>query len=572
MSFVDILFIILIIVIVVGFLVFYLRSRYKNDIDELDERKEEILNVNIADQLFTLKNMELSGQTKRKYESLNATWQTITNFKLTEIDSAIVGAKTYIDNIRIIQAKSLIDETKELMDDTYNQVQDLDQELKLLLAVPDENAEKHEQLLERYNEARKSVMNHSFDYGPAIETLEKNLQYLELNFTRYNELTAEGDHLEAQDMLSTIESDLDSLETIIEKIPEMYDTIKNDYEDSLADLRSGYQKMVEEKYRFETDNIPEQIDEIQEDLNKAKTNIKNADLKDAQTMMDKADRDIDSLYDYLGAEVEAKQYVLSHLRQLRTKFDAVTENNHYATIEVDRISQNYILHEDQPEQIKEYQQQIAQEYNKMVQFNDQLDSNEVVYSQLAKEIDKVDRHITEIDESQTDIVKSLSNLSKEEKDAKSNLDLYELDMRNMKRRLEKQNLPGLSEMYYDLFYRVTDQIEYLASQLNQVRVDMREIATLEYNLEEDMNRLEEKTEEILDNAILTEYMIQHSNRFRYEYPEMDDAIVEAEYLFYEQFRYDEALNVIEKALYRVDQDGPTQVRRMYRQEKEHRIY
>ena len=373
-------------------------------------------------------------------------------------------------------------------------------------------------------------------------------------------------------MLGTIESDLSSLESIIEKIPEMYDTIKNDYEDSLADLRSGYEKMIEEKYQFDSQNIPEQIDEIQENLNNAKTDIKNADLKEAQTKMDKADRDINSLYDFLGAEVEAKQYVLNHLRQLRTKFDAVTENNHYATIEVDRISQNYILHEDQPEQIKDYQQAISDQYNKMVEFNDELDNNQVVFTQLAKQIDKVDRRITDIDEEQTAIVKSLSNLSKEEKDAKSNLDLYELDMRNMKRRLEKLNLPGLSEMYYELFYRVTDQIEYLASQLNQVRVDMRQVKNLEFSLEEDMNRLEEMTESIVDNAILTEYMIQHSNRFRYDYPEMDDAIVEAEYMFYEQYRYDEALNIIEKALYRVDQDGPTQVRRMYRQEKQNRIY
>ncbi len=572
MSFVDILFIILIIVIIVGFFIYYLRSRYKNDIVELDKRKEEILRVNVADQLYTLKNMELSGQTKRKYESLNATWQTITNFKLTEIDSAIVGAETLIDNMRILNVKTTIEDAQELMDETQAQVEELDTELSILLQVPDDNAEQNEGLLERYNEARKSVMNHSFDYGPAIETLEKNIQYLELNFARYNELTADGDHLEAEDMLGTIESDLSSLESIIEKIPEMYDTIKNDYEDSLADLRSGYEKMIEEKYQFDSQNIPEQIDEIQENLNNAKTDIKNADLKEAQTKMDKADRDINSLYDFLGAEVEAKQYVLNHLRQLRTKFDAVTENNHYATIEVDRISQNYILHEDQPEQIKDYQQAISDQYNKMVEFNDELDNNQVVFTQLAKQIDKVDRRITDIDEEQTAIVKSLSNLSKEEKDAKSNLDLYELDMRNMKRRLEKLNLPGLSEMYYELFYRVTDQIEYLASQLNQVRVDMRQVKNLEFSLEEDMNRLEEMTESIVDNAILTEYMIQHSNRFRYDYPEMDDAIVEAEYMFYEQYRYDEALNIIEKALYRVDQDGPTQVRRMYRQEKQKRIY
>ena len=93
-------------------------------------------------------------------------------------------------------------------------------------------------------------MNHSFDYGPAIETLEKNLQYLELNFTKYNELTASGDHLEAKEMLAVIESDLSSLEEILEKIPAMYNQIKNKYEDSIEDLRDGYQKMVESHFKF----------------------------------------------------------------------------------------------------------------------------------------------------------------------------------------------------------------------------------------------------------------------------------------------------------------------------------
>ena len=142
----------------------------------------------------------------------------------------------------------------------------------------------------------------------------------------------------------------------------------------------------------------------------------------------------------------------------------------------------------------------------------------------------------------------------------------------MKRRLEKQHLPGLNQSYYDLFYKVTDQIEDLSKQLNHVRIDMNEIDAMEEDIENHLSQLDELTEEILDNATLTEYMIQHSNRFRYDYPEMDQAIQETEYLFYDQYRYRDALSVIEKALYRVDQEGPTQVRRMYRHEKENRIY
>ncbi len=70
----------------------------------------------------------------------------------------------------------------------------------------------------------KSVMNHSFDYGPANWTLEKNLSIW--NSTSPNTMsTQNGDHLEARDMLKTIDADMTSLEDIL-RIPSMYDKIK----------------------------------------------------------------------------------------------------------------------------------------------------------------------------------------------------------------------------------------------------------------------------------------------------------------------------------------------------------
>jgi len=572
MSFVDILFIFVIIILVAAGIIYYLRTQRKKEVDELQARKEEMMNVSIADQLFTLKNMELSGQTKRQYESLVATWQTITNFKFTEIESALVGAEQYTEQMNLVRAKATLDEAREILDETEAQVAELHDDLTKLLDVNTENHERSEELLERYNEARKSIMNHSFDYGPAIETLEKNIQYLELNFTRYNELTANGDHLEAQDMLNSLSSDLDSLEDILKRLPAMYDQIKNEFEALVQDLRDGYDRMVKANFKFDTDNIPEQIDQVQEKLNEAKAAIKNADLANAQTLMDKSDREIESLYDLMEAEVEAKHEVGKQMKDLANQLNIVKENNRYAGIEVDRIAQSYLLHENEVDQVAEFAQEIEEEEGKYQAHHQSLEANQAIYSEVETDLRKSQKRLNELDEKQKNLVKSLGQLSVREKEAKSNLDLYELDMRNMKRRLEKQHLPGLNQSYYDLFYKVTDQIEDLSKQLNHVRIDMNEIDAMEDDLENHLSQLDELTEEILDNATLTEYMIQHSNRFRYDYPEMDQAIQETEYLFYDQYRYRDALSVIEKALYRVDQEGPTQVRRMYRHEKENRIY
>lgn len=572
LKFTDILFIIVVLILLVYGLIYFFRTQRSKEIKELEQRKDEMMSVSIADQLFTLKNMNLSGQTKRKYESLVANWQTITNFQFTEIEAALVGSEQFVEQMNLVRAKNALNQARELLDETESQVNDLHQQLTDLLETESDNQERYEDLLERYQTARKKVMNHSFDFGPAIETLEKNLQLLELDFTTYNEYTSEGDYLEAQDLLNSIEKDTQDLEEILDKIPQMNDQIKNDYEDSLADLRDGYEKMVASQFNFVNVNIPEEIDAIQEQLNKAKSEIKNADLEKATTLMDKADREINSLYELMEAEVQAKTFVNQHINQLRRQIDEVKESNRYAGIEVDRISQSYILHNNETDQVNDLTRQIELEENRFMQLSQEIETSHAVYTQIESSIRKIERNVEEIALKQQDLVKSLSNLTSREKDAKANLDMYELDLRNLKRRLEKNNLPGLHEVYYQQFYKVTEEIENLSQFLNRVKVDMDEVDQLEVKLQEDMDQLETITEEIIDSATLTEYMIQHSNRFRYDIPEMDQAIRDAQYYFYEEFRYREALAVIEKALRRVDPEGPTQVRRMYHQEKQHRMF
>lgn len=572
LRFTDILFIIVILVLVGYGVYFYLKSQRTKDIKDLEKRKEELMSVSIPDQLFTLKNMELSGQTKRQYENLVANWQTITNYQFTEIEAALVGAEQFSDQFNVMKSKRVLDEARGMLEEAEIQVEELGNSLNDLLQVDTNNRERYESILERYHAARKSVMNHSFDYGPAIETLEKNLQYLELNFTKYNDLTTGGDHLEAREMLSSMESDLVSLEEILEKIPAMYDQIKNTYEDSLEDLRDGYQKMLESHFKFGDVNIPEEIDRVQEMLDEAKNNIKSADLMDARTQMDKAEREINSLYDLMEGEIVAKDYVNQHINQLRAQLAQVSENNRYAGIEVDRISQSYILHNNEVEQVSQLAEQIRNEYQRFDELNREIDEHEAIFTKIQGDIKKIKKHVDELDEKQNQLVERLAEMNHKERETKQNLDDYEMELRNLKRKIEKHHLPGLNDEYYTLFYAVTDQIEDLAKQLNRVRIDTREIETSETKLIENLNRLEDLTEQLVDDAMLTEYMIQHSNRFRYDFEQVDSAIKEAQYLFHQEFRYSESLAVIEKALRRVDAEAPTQVRRMYHREKQNIRY
>lgn len=572
MKFTDILFLIIILLLIAYGILFYLRSQRRKDIDALNERKDEMMAVPIADQLFTLENMNLSGQAKRKYEILEASWQTITIFQFTELETLFVAASQYLDLNNVVRAGNTLKEITTLVDKTEEEIHELNEELSQLLDIEKDNSVRHDELLASYNEARQTVMNHSFDYGPAIETLEKNLHHLELDFTKYNEELTKGDFLQASETLEAIASDLSSLEIILEKIPTMYREVKDIHEDSLDDLRSGYQRMLDSGFHFKQDNLLDQIDRIQEDLNTAKSQIKNADLVEAQTLMDKSEREINSLYDLMEAEIEAQAFVNQQLPLLFTEIDQISENNRLASIEVDRIAQSYVIDKKSSEAIDRFAQAISRSRQTAYDLKEKIQSEETVYTDDRREIKKIQSGLQSISENHKELIERLAKFTKREEQAKKELDKFELELRDLKREIDRRHLPGLSESYFDRFYKVTGQIEGLSQELSRVRIDMNTIDAKVEELRGSLKELAEATETIVDSATLTEYMIQHANRFRVDHPEIEQAINEAQTLFNVEYRYEAALQVIEKALFQIEQEAPSQVRRMYFQEKENRAF
>ena len=563
----------IILLVLVGYgAIMYLTRQQANRIKAIDEKKQKAMAIPVADNLFTLKNMNLTGQTKRTYESWQATWQTITRFQYPEIEAALVSAEQYIQRMNFIKAKEAISQADQLIDETKNSVEKVNKALEKLLESAQENRKELEEIQERYNKIRKQLLAHSFTFGPAIETLEKNLNYMELDFTKFNSLTNEGDHMEAKEILSRIEQDLLIMEEVVEKIPELNEKIKTEYEEQVSDLKDGYQRLLDEKYIFEGVDVSAEIAAVEKEIQEAKDSIGLADINEAGKKMDKVERDIEAVYAIMEKEMEAKDFVGRHTANLQKKMDHVLQSNRYVLLEIDRVSQNYFLNKNELGRAQEFEEQLLKENEALRYYDKMMKEHEISYSVVREYYEKISQRLSEIDKEQSELVSNLSDLRNREKEIKDSIDLYELDMRNMKRTIEKYHLPGLPKIYLDLFFSVTDRIEDLASKLNRVKIDMDEIDAISKMCEEDIEMLDNQTQAIVDNAMLTEYMIQYANRFRHSHVEIENAINKALVLFHREYDYEGALEAIRIPLNRIEAGAARKVEESYQEEKNRRYY
>ncbi|MDE1547912.1 septation ring formation regulator EzrA [Jeotgalibaca caeni] len=556
------------VIVLIGYgVVFYLNRKQANRIKEIDQRKEKMMAIPVADNLYTLKNLNLTGQTKRTYENWQATWQTITRFQYPEIEAALVSAEQHIQRMNFIKARQAVENADKLIDETEVSVEKVNLALEKLLESAQENRQHLEQSQERYNKIRKQLLAHSFTFGPAVETLEKNLNYMELDFTKFNSLTNEGDHMEAKEVLERINQDLDVMESVVEQIPELNRKIKEEYEEQIVDLQNGYQRLLDEHYVFDKANIPEMIQEIRDILKDAKDSIGLADVNEAKKKMDKAEHRIDEAYSVMENEMEAKDFIDRHQANISRRMDQVMQSNRYVLLEIDRVSQNFFLNHNELTRAQDFEEQLLKENEALRYHEKMLAEHQISYSETKAYYEKINQRLSEMDKEQSELVANLSNLRNREKEAKDAVDLFEMDMRNMKRTLEKQHLPGLPKVYLDLFFAVSDRIEEIAAKLNRVKIDIEEIEKLVAMCEEDIQQLEKNTERILDHANLTEYFIQYANRYRHENQEVEHAIGETLYLFQEEYNFEKAMQTMQATLDKVSPGAAKRVESNYFDDK-----
>lgn len=559
----------IVLVLIVYGLLYYLGHRYGENIQTLDDKKQDILAIPVPDKLYQIKNKHVSGNTRRLYDTQRSKWETIKQYKLPEIESSLVSAQNQADKFSLVKARQQIDSAEELLEETEVEVREINDALSDILALEGENEAYHNKTYERYAAIRKQLLAHGYAYGEAIDMLEKHLSYVELDFTKYNALMNDGDFMGADEELHQINADIDALDKMMSQIPDALDKIENEYNEQLEDIKQGYQRLKEEEFQFPKGvNVAENIDKVAQDITNAYNAVLAGDLNEAKNLMKICESQIDHTYQLMEDEIAARDYVDKNQGKLQKQFDQVSQSNHYSQLEADRISQSYVLHDNEIGKIREFSSEIKNEQQKIDRSNEQLGARTIAYSEMKKRMEDAYRVLSSVEKGQSHIISSMSHLKSREKEMRDELYTADLELRNMQRRIERFNLPGLSDDYLDLFFETQDMVDDIEHKMNRVKLDIRTMTEIMTKIDTQLDTLSEQTEIILDHAILTENCIQYANRFRSENPEINQAIQEANHYYYDEFDYQSAYQTVSEAIDAVEPGASKHVEQWYYEDKE----
>lgn len=552
----NIIIIIVIAIIVIAAILycisFFMKKKNQHKLDELEKRKESLFDLPVIEEVDDVKKMHMVGMSQNTFREWSQRWDEVSTTKFAELESQIFEVESLNETFRFMKAKSAIVEAEKMMESMEEEVETIRKGLQELREGEERNSLEVQRALDVYEELRQSLHGDTSIYGPALSELQKQVKNIEIEFTQFVTLNTSGDPIEAREVLEYAEQHTYEIEALMKKIPAAFEELDRVFPDQIQEIEEAYNRMLKEDYVFPEKNFPEELERIKKRVTNSLADLEKTEVDSVEVANRDTASSIDALYEILEREINSKRYALNNRKTILDYIDHATKNNRQLMIELDHTSQSYTLNHNEIGRTRGFQTEIDELIRRNSQMEPMIDNHEAAFSEVEKFYKDVYRVLDDIEDQQMKIDQEMRDLRKGEKTAQDELDSFEFKLRNVKRFVEKQRLPGLPDDYLEFFYVTTDRIEQLGESLNKIRIDMDEINKLVELCQEDLETLQQKTNDLVDAAALTEQMMQYSNRYRHNHPDISNAMDKSMALFSKDYHYQEALDEIGTALERVE--------------------
>lgn len=548
---------------IVYFVGYFVRKKTLARLDELEQRKEQLFDLPVIEEVDEVKKMHLVGQSQNTFREWNQKWTDLSTTAFADLESQILEVESLNETFRFMKAKQAVEEAEVALLNMEEDVAEIRNGLKELRESEERNSLQVQNALDKYQELKKRMREESDTFGPAYSELQKQLKSIEIEFTQFVTLNTSGDPVEAREVLQTAENHTYTLEDVMNRLPVLYEDLNKTFPDQLKEIEEGYQKLIDDHFVFPENNFLAEVSRVRERIENSMRDLAKTEVNLVEPANSDTANDIDALYSIMEREIEAKKYVLKNREVIADYVAFATKNNRQLLIEIDHTAQSYTLNHNELGRVRGFQTEVDELVRRNTDMMEKMDGHKIPYSEVQEFYKDAYKILDDIQNQQVEIDEELRELRRGEKVAQEKVENFEFQLRNLKRFVEKQRLPGLPNDYLEFFFMVTDHVEGLNRALNKIRINMEDINRYVDTCQDDLDKLDKETHDLVDAAALTEQMMQYANRYRHSHPDIKASIDRSLDLFTNTYQYQEALDEIGTALERVEPGAFARIENFY---------
>ncbi|MBR7795845.1 MULTISPECIES: septation ring formation regulator EzrA [Virgibacillus] len=546
-------YIIGIILIVIALIItgLILRKRVYDVVDRYEAWKMDIMGRNIASELSRIKILNLSGETQDKFEAWKDQWEYIVTKELTDIEEHLFDAEEAADRYRFSKAKKILAKVDQILQSVEKDIEKILMEVEELLESEESSRKEIEHVEPTVKALRKQLSQNRYQYGKAEAYFDKKMDELEAQLTNYHQLVENGNYIEAKQLVDQLKLSVDSLEGELDDFPQLYKSCKQELPSQLDDLYTGLKEMKNEGYRVDHLAFEKEIRKYQERLLHIVGAMESGDFSEAEGAIEEIDGRIKEMYQLLEKEAIARNFVETKVPTYQSTLKEITDTFAGTKADVELLKKAYYFEDSDMEKYLTLEKAIGKLNTQFEELLDKIEKEKSPHTKLRDELEAGFVQIEELKEKHEAFKKRIRNLRKDELEAKDKLTEMRNQLYSIQRKLKKSNVPGIPSNIWNLIETAGEKNQRVMKTLEKQPLDMAEVQQALNDAKNAVEYSMEQTDLMLEQAYLTEQVIQYANRYRSQYPLLAAKLAESERLF-RNYEYELSLEHAAKAIEEVE--------------------
>ena len=508
------------------------KNKYKQEIEELERDKNQIISSDIMSSLQTVEEFVNNDLMQEVYTNLRKRFDAIKKEDIPKITDNLLKLEDLYDSKKYKELNKLLGTVEFDIYLVKAKSDYLLKEIKKITLSKGKNREIATSLKTRYRLVLNEYNNHKIEYTYISKPVELQFENIDKLFSNFEVAMEGNNYSEVNKIIKALDNMIGNLELVIKEGPSIILMGTKLIPRKIEDIKSIKDSMTRDGYNLDYLNIDNSIKDankkIATDLEKINVlNITDSSVE-LKTILDY----FDNLYNEFDKERLAKKTFDDEMRSVLVRANKLERNNNELRRKTSDYKYSYDINDsdlDILEEIAKELKDIKKNYEVIVSHHR---NKTVAYTRLSKEMQKLDRALDEVVEKLNTFYDTFGNLKEDELEAREQLDQIKEVLIKAKGKLNEYSLPMVPDYYYTYMAEAKEAIDDVKVELNKkpisiktlnVRVDTaRDLAVKLYNT----------AKEVVKTAYMAEMSIVYGNRYRSLNNNLDIALIQSENLFF----------------------------------------
>lgn len=529
-------------------------KKYKNVINELDVEKNKLIGVSILSEFSKVKELVKTDNLKHKLDDWDNIFKNIKDSEVPKLNDLILETEFLVDKKEYKQAIKKIAYIEMQIMELRKKSEKLVEEIKLITTSEERNRSLITKLKINYREIESKFSRTKKDYGEIAEFIEKEFKNIEKEFQDFEDAMDVNDYVLVERIVTSLEEKINNMKVIIEEVPSIVLTATVLLPNRIEEMTTIYFRMLRDGYPLDYLNVEYNFKEIKEKISKIIEELKKLNIGESKIELRTMLEYFDTLYNDFDKEKECKDIFKEDTKTLKNKLDKIKKIVKDIYLQIDDIKSTYDLTDEAINKfsiLNKNLEQISEDYKALISHGN---GHTFAYSKLVDELNGLNIKLSRLQDDLDYQLRSITSMKDDETRAKEQLDSIKKLLKQSKNKLNEYKIPVIPSSYFIELKEAQDAIREVMKELDKKPIVIK-ILNIRVDTARDLVfKIYNKTNDMVKSVKMSEKIIIYGNRYRSEYPLINEALDKATNLFYKG-QYKLSFELAAEAILKIDSDA-----------------